>query len=253
MKSFTAVLFALLVVGVHAQSNNEGQMIYNIKFDLHASMEDSPNSEMMKQMVPQYQESKMVLFYSEDATLYQNVEDEDVSEEEITHTSGNTQMKIEIDMTREEEKTYTDLKNKNVVETKELMGKVFLIKSDMKASAWKITDESEEILGMKCMKAVASDTSNHTEVWYTPEIPVSSGPMGLGGLPGLILKVSAQDGIMTLTASENEFRKLKKSEMNIPNKGKEVTKGEFEKIQAEKMKQMQEMYGGSGNMIIIGE
>ena len=32
------------------------------------------------------------------------------------------------------------------------------------------------------------------DVWFTPEVPVSSGPAGYGGLPGLIVFVDVNEG-----------------------------------------------------------
>ena len=48
--------------------------------------------------------------------------------------------------------------------------------------------EQKVIKGYPCMKAVKSDSLYTIEVWFTSKIPVSSGPKGLYGLPGLILE-----------------------------------------------------------------
>ena len=50
---------------------------------------------------------------------------------------------------------------------------------------WQITEEIGKIGEYKVIKAVF----NNTEAWFTPDIPVPFGPMGYGGLPGLILKI----------------------------------------------------------------
>lgn len=67
---------------------------------------------------------------------------------------------------------------------------------------WKITDETKEIEGYKAIKAVATafnDDPNATWsdgtpsdkgqviAWFAPEIPISAGPEGYVGLPGLIV------------------------------------------------------------------
>ncbi|MGM0635677.1 MAG: GLPGLI family protein [Bacteroidota bacterium] len=59
---------------------------------------------------------------------------------------------------------------------------------------WELKEEYREILGFKCQKAVAknvdysqSDALHYPIAWFTPEIPLSFGPRGFNGLPGLIL------------------------------------------------------------------
>lgn len=56
---------------------------------------------------------------------------------------------------------------------------------------WEILPEEKSIEGMKAYKAKATFKGRNWEVWFTPEIPYSTGPWLLQGLPGLILE--AQD------------------------------------------------------------
>jgi len=62
---------------------------------------------------------------------------------------------------------------------------------------WKILKENKVILGYRCYKATTSYESidKHGDpmevqviAWFTPEINISSGPIDLEGLPGLILE-----------------------------------------------------------------
>jgi len=50
---------------------------------------------------------------------------------------------------------------------------------------WKITKETDTILGYPVIKAIRGVKEI---AWFTPNIPVPFGPGGQGGLPGLILK-----------------------------------------------------------------
>ena len=64
---------------------------------------------------------------------------------------------------------------------------------------WKLTNESKTIDGRICYKATSpqinqdgirsTDPKFDIIAWYTPEIPVSLGPLGYGDLPGLILEL----------------------------------------------------------------
>ena len=54
---------------------------------------------------------------------------------------------------------------------------------------WKITKESQKILGYTCYKATGKFRGRNYVAWFAPDIPYNLGPWKLGGLPGLILKV----------------------------------------------------------------
>ena len=64
-------------------------------------------------------------------------------------------------------------------------------------------------------------------VWYTDKIPVSSGPEGLGGLPGMILMVEYNDNDVIIEATNIKIESQNKV-ITLPKKikGKEIT---FEK------------------------
>ena len=80
--------------------------------------------------------------------------------------------------------------------------------------------------------------------WYTPEIPVSQGPEGYWGLPGLILEVN--DGKTTILCSKIVLNPKEKAEIKAPSNGKEVSQKEYDEIVTKKMEEMSEMNNGRG-------
>ncbi len=80
--------------------------------------------------------------------------------------------------------------------------------------------------------------------WYTPEIPVSQGPEGYWGLPGLILEVN--DGKTTILCSKVVMNVKEKAEIKQPNNGKVVSQKEYDEIVIKKMEEMREMNQGHG-------
>ncbi|SEW01330.1 GLPGLI family protein [Prevotella aff. ruminicola Tc2-24] len=72
---------------------------------------------------------------------------------------------------------------------------------DIPTQEWTIdTDSTMTILGMECHYAKTKFRGREWKVWFTEEIPVSLGPWKLNGLPGLILKATADDDFIKLTA-----------------------------------------------------
>ena len=67
-------------------------------------------------------------------------------------------------------------------------------------SQWTMESGSEEILGYPCMKAFTNYGGKRYTAFFTSEIPVSDGPWKFHGLPGMILKVSDDDGDFTYEA-----------------------------------------------------
>jgi len=80
--------------------------------------------------------------------------------------------------------------------------------------------------------------------WYTPQIPVSSGPGEYQGLPGLILEVTADKTIMLCT--KVVLNPKEKDVIEKPEKGEVVTRDEYNTIVKDKIEEMRQMYGGRG-------
>ena len=172
----------------------------------------------------------------------------------------------------------TDVLYKNILENrmankKELMGKVFLIKDNLVTYDWKLTGETKNIGNYTCYKAVFEKEEESIEInmidgdvkeekvlkkrtlvaWYTPDIPISNGPRGYGGLPGLILEVN--DGDLTIVCSEIVLNPKEVKEIKEPIKGKIVTRKKFGDITKEKTKEMMDRFrsrDGKGLEIRIG-
>ena len=176
---------------------------------------------------------------------------------------------------------HKDLQSNIYTNKRELFGKVFLVKDSITPSKWVMTGETKQIGIYNAYKATITkeveerefnfgrrptrgdapesepETPKMREVvmsaWFTPEIPVSTGPAMYGGLPGLILEINDDRTIILCTKVVlNPKVKIK---IKAPSKGKVVTKSEFEKIAKDKAKEMEEMYqgrrGGRSSRVLI--
>ena len=66
---------------------------------------------------------------------------------------------------------------------------------------WELTDGEQTILGYACRRATCTFRGRSYEAWYAPEIAVSAGPWKFGGLPGLILAIKDDAGVLDLEAT----------------------------------------------------
>lgn len=175
---------------------------------------------------------------------------------------------------------YKNVKEKKMVQNQEFYGKRFLVKDDIQKISWKMGKETKKIGQYQCFKATASvptkeltwytfswgslrgprsaqgqkkdsikvDTPTEPEIrmteieaWYSPQIPVAHGPSEYAGLPGLILEVSA--GNTTMLCSEIVLNPKETIAITAPEKGKEISKSEYQKTIMGKMKEMRDNRG----------
>lgn len=242
-------LFAIavqIVCVVSLMAQTQGRIVFEEKMDMHRRI--PPERAEMKEMIPQYRSNKFDLFFTQEASLYRA--GEETQEETITGSQGGAQFQMRMVPPRRE--VYKNLTEDKMVDEREFMGKLFLIKGNTSPYAWKIADGQKKILDYTCMKATYQlDSATNYVAWFTPQLSISNGPAEFGGLPGMIVQVDINDGERTLTAMEVKEEAVDPALLKEPSKGKEVTQEEFREIMAEKMKEMQTMHGGMGPRVII--
>jgi GLPGLI family protein len=99
---------------------------------------------------------------------------------------------------------------------------------------WKITSETKVIDGYTCYKALGINQITYKDLvfnhqitaWFCPDLPYSIGPMGYGGLPGLILEIRIRNATYLATKIEmntndivdiqffNKYKKITVEELN---------------------------------------
>lgn len=158
---------------------------------------------------------------------------------------------------------HKNIKKNELTQSQEFYGKRFLVKDKLLKIEWSLGTETKTIGKYTCYKAAAmipksdlnwfdfswsdlrqnNDPSKTTqepliviEAWYTPQIPIAQGPAEYGGLPGLILEVSA--GNTTLLCSEIILNPKEKITISIPEKGEHISKKEYASNIRKKMLEM---------------
>lgn len=218
---------------IHAQVN--GEIVYNETITLAIAGMD----EQMASMLPSSQSLKKELSFKNGKTLYQNMKGEELEDVEMESEDGSFKIKMISDDT--EDILYKDIAAKKSVHQKGLMGKSFVVSDELVKHKWKITNEKIKYLDYECQKAVIEEEGNFVVAWFTSEIPAQIGPAMYHGLPGAILMISVNEGKREFKALEITLDEME--DLKIPSKGKKVSEEEYQKIQAEKLKEMQEMHG----------
>lgn len=278
--SFAVIFFTILSA---TAQDFQGMAVYESKTSLGDDMPKIESKEItpeMRKMIEERMKSMFektfVLKFDKTASLYSEEEKLDAGDE---MSRG---FKMMGSMMGGGGKQYKNIKEKIVLQEKEIFGKEFLVSDSLPQIKWKMETETKKIGNYTCYKATASvpvDKSNFmnfrpkkgaeeeakkkTEeelkstnfmdmvempkekiitAWYTPEVPVSMGPENYYGLPGLILEVS--DGKTTLLCSKVVINPKEKADIKPLKKGEKVTQAQFADIMMKKMKEMQDMYGG---------
>lgn len=139
---------------------------------------------------------------------------------------------------------YKNFKENKRLQEKSILNRNFLIDDSQPKYEWKITGRTEQIGQYKVIEAFTETETDTIQAWFTPQIPVSSGPAEYGQLPGLILRVSVNGGKRLIYATQIEVRPLEEKEkIEAPSKGKSVTEEEFLEIRKKKYDQVVDMYG----------
>lgn len=255
MRNLLLLFFGLLSLAVSAQ-NNEGTVLYKQTVYMRREMQAAapagvdPN---MARNIPESVTNEFNLNFTANVSLYKEIASNDDA------AAGAEGGGMRFMMRRFNPPIYKDLANNRQVEEMDLFGKPFLIDDAIQTRAWKVTGQQKKILDYPCISATFTDSlmgrPRVVTAWFAPTIPVALGPQGYGGLPGMILEVSFDGGRSVITASEVKFQKPAEGSIKAPEKGKKVSRAEYNKIRDEKMKEMREsgmmQGGGPGRQIII--
>jgi len=276
------IVFAIMlsITNIYAQ-DFQGIATYKTKRKVDIKLDStSMHSDMQKQMTEMLKkrfQKTFKLSFNKEASVYK--EDESLAPPQV----GSSSMEIRIvGAGGGSDILYKNTKKSTFIDQKDVMGKIFLVKDNLKPLEWKLESESKYIGEYKCYKATftreievvsrtsfngaskvkdeASTKQKKTQTvtaWYTPQIPINNGPANYYGLPGLILEINT--GEQQIVCSRIVLNPKDKIEIKEPTKGKEIDKAEYDKIMEKKRKEMLERFaprngrdGGETIQIKIG-
>lgn len=284
---FYTLALVLTFITSNAQKDFQGMAVYesktstaDIKSRFEGNKEITPEMQkMLEENMKKMFEKTFILNFDKSASIYKEEEKLEAPGQE-----NGRRIRMVSNMMGGGGTYYKNIKEKNYTVDKEFMGKEFLVKDSLPKLNWKMESETRMIGGYNCFKATAvkpvsttdfknfnlkkkddskkDDASRKTNfmdeieipkevtitAWYTPEIPVSQGPEGYWGLPGLILEVN--DGKTVILCSKVVLNAKDKAEIKAPTNGKQVSQKEYDETVMKKMQEMSEMNQGKGGMQI---
>jgi len=225
-------------------AQTQGTVTYKetIKLDIQFELPEGMDEAMLAQ-IPNSQSSVKVLYFNETESIFKDAPEDESEGMSWNGSSGGAE--VHMVMRQPESSFYLNFDEAKRIEQREFMGKIFRINGDMPSYEWKITGEQKSFEDYLLMQAVFEDSSRKIVAWFCPQIPVSSGPDAFTQLPGFVLEVDVNDGERVIVATEIALGEPTEA-IEKPKKGKKITQEEFEVVVAEKMKEMEAEYGGSG-------
>jgi GLPGLI family protein len=248
---------ASLLIGTALMGQQkEGTILYKKTVNMHRTI----NNDQMRAMMPEFRTSRHQLLFSDSISVYKLIPEDEAPD---PFGGGNGGMVIRLGGGADGGELFKNFSLSKSIQANETAGKNFLITDSIRNAAWKLSDETKQILGFTCYKATLkvnapvmrtmtisnmggnTDTSKQTTTapkqidvvaWYTNSIPVPAGPDSYGQLPGAILEVNIDNGLTVITATEVKNTVAKK-ELQEPKKGKVITRSEFQKMMMEMMNQ----------------
>ncbi len=268
-------LFCILFSFLTQAQNITGKAYYQSKTTVDVDKiggekMDENMRKMIAQRMKQYLEKTFILTFNNNESIYKE-------EEKLETGKGSGRMGMMMGSFAAGNQ-YKNLKTQQLIEEREFFGKQFLIEDSIPKLDWKLEKESKQIGQYIAFKATALKKIDSTDfsmfrrkkkeenkkendsiakkndpldkieipkeilvtAWYTPQIPVGNGPGEYSGLPGLILELNIQR--TTILCDKIVLNPKEAEEITPPTKGKKVSRKEYNKIIAEKIKEMRENF-----------
>lgn len=291
MKKGLLIVFATIAFTKLFAQLTEGNIVYEQLINTHRK--NYMLNEQLKNYMPEFTTKKFELNFKEQISSYKPLVELEKNDGMQPQKEG-----VRITMTSfniggpkgETIESYKDQSTATAIDVIEFSSNTYIVKDSIKKQSWVLQDETKNIMGYECKKAIYTyteplvepinisfgfnaneakqlDTAKIAETpktpktkevkvvaWYAPDIASPAGPDEYGGLPGLILMVDIDNGVTIYTATELKKSANKKA-LKQPTKGKEITKEELEALRKKMLDNMKQQNGSgkSGvNIIKVG-
>ena len=220
MKKIFASIIILIAISANSQQFiNSGMIEYEVRVNNHRMFGDGLFAEMFKDKMPNFSTTYYKLTFNDNKSIYKF--DRLNEKDKMPWGTNNA----------EENVWYNDFNTGTRVNQKFVFDQNYILADSLIKLDWKLVpNETRDIAGFNCRKAQAIIfDSVYVFAFYTDEIIVSGGPMGIHGLPGMIMGITIPRMFTSWIATKIEVNGVKTNIIVPPTKGK--------KKQAEELKQ----------------
>ncbi len=211
MKKILSFLLLIASTNINAQQFiNSGTIEFEMKTNNHKAFGDGIWAEMFKDKIPQFSTYWYSYTFDNNKSLYKF----DRQDEKTKIPFGNNNV--------EENIWFNDYETGTAVSRKFVFDDNYLLTDSMMKINWKLVpNETREIAGFSCRKAVGIIfDSVYVFAFYTDEILIPGGPMGIHGLPGMILGITIPRMYSSWIATKVDIVNVNKTLITPPLKGK---------------------------------
>jgi GLPGLI family protein len=211
MKKIIFILFFVPAGIVNAQQFiNSGMIEFEVRTNNHKVFGDGIWAEMFKDKMPQFSTSWYQFTFNNNKAVYKF----DRLDEKTKLPWGSNNAEDNIWYSDYSEGTFTDQKF--------VFDNTYLLSDTLMKIDWKLVpNETREIAGFSCRKAVGIIfDSVYVFAFYTDEITVNGGPMGIHGLPGMIMGITIPRMFTSWIATKLQVTGVNTNIIAAPSKGK---------------------------------
>jgi GLPGLI family protein len=207
------IFFLLLIVSgsaVNAQQFvNSGVIEFEVRRNNHKLFGDGIWAEMAKSRFPQFSSSYYLFSFTDNKAIYKY----DRKDERTKMPWGND---------GEDNIWFSDYTSNTYTDQKFVFDNTYLLSDSLLKINWKLSpNETRDIAGFNCRKATGIIfDSVYVFAFYTDEITVSGGPMGISGLPGMILGITIPRMFTSWVATKVQLTGYDPNKIVAPTKGK---------------------------------
>jgi len=219
MKKIFASIIIITAISANAQQFiNSGMIEYEVRVNNHRMFGDGFFGEMFKNKMPNFSTTYYHLTFNDNKTIYKY--DRLNEKDKLPWGTNNAEDNV----------WYNDFNSDTRVNQKSVFGDIYILSDSLMNLDWKLMpNETREIAGFVCRKAQAVIfDSVYVFAFYTDEITVSGGPMGIHGLPGMIMGITIPRMFTSWIATKLQVNGVNTNIIAAPTKGKRIQATELE-------------------------
>lgn len=220
MKKLFFAFFIFCNVAAHAQQFiNSGMIEFEVRTNNYKTFGDGIFGEMFKDKYPQFSTNYFDFTFRDNKAVYK-----------FDHRDEKSKLPWNNNSYEDENVWYNDYSANTFTNRKFVFDDTYLLSDSLMKINWKmVPNETRVIAGFNCRKAVGIIfDSVYVFAFYTDEITISGGPMGIHGLPGMILGITIPRMYTSWIATKLEINGVNTSIIAAPQKGKKKKASELE-------------------------